>query len=232
MTSTPADGLVRGLAVDELQRRCADRNRSGEHERFCLELFRRAIVEGDQASWSSIYAEFQGLVFDWVYRLDATAGATDGRGEEAADLVLCAFTKLWRFYTPASLAAATGLGAVLAYLRSCAGTCVQEMRRARRLDPRFIGLDGAVEVPSPGNLANIVLDELQRGELWRIVLEHCQDDADRCVAQLCLAMGLKPAEVAALHPALFADAASVYRVKRNLLARLSRNELLLANLRV
>jgi hypothetical protein len=98
------------------------------------------------------------------------------------------------------------------------------MRRAYRHDPRLVALDGAEDLPAKTDVMSAALDEVQRSALWHIVLDGCHDDAERGVARFCLAMGLTPAEVAGLHPELYASVDAVYRIKRNLLARLSRNE--------
>src|SRR5690348_828436 len=59
------------LSIAELARCCAEETtkflkQSTSNDRFCLELFRRAIIRRDDAAWQSIYQQYAPLVLTWV----------------------------------------------------------------------------------------------------------------------------------------------------------------------
>ena len=213
------------LSAAELRSRCAARNDEGVHETFCFELFRRAIVERDARCWEEVYDQYKGLVVVWLCQLAPTGVIGDNTFD---DLVVCTFTKLWRFYAADQLAFASGLASILAYLKTCAVTCVQEARRAYRRLPVTLDLDAMIDPPAAPPVTASVLDGVQHAAIWQVVAGACQDDQERVVARLCFTVDLKPAAIYASHPELFDDVAAVYRVKRNLLARLERNATLRA----
>ena len=101
------------------QRRCAD----GAHETFCFELFRRALVEDDEACWSAIYAQYQNLLYDWI--LKASGGRYAVGIFTVEDIAQDAFRAFKRSYTVEKLAAAAGVGSILRYLKSTAISATQ-----------------------------------------------------------------------------------------------------------
>ncbi len=73
--------------LTEMCRRESERYRRGQSgERgYCYELFRRAIVDGDQQAWRAIYEQYRRLVGTWV------GGPADWIDER----VNHAFAKFW-----------------------------------------------------------------------------------------------------------------------------------------
>ena len=75
----------------DLIRRCAQemlrfRKQKPYDPWHCYELFRRALVERDEAAWAAIYKQYQRLVRFWI-------GTS---GDDADALVNQAFAKLWQ----------------------------------------------------------------------------------------------------------------------------------------
>src|SRR3954468_24420841 len=62
---------IEQLTVNDLARCCAEETnkflrQSVSNDRYCLELFRRAIVQRDDDAWASIYQQYAPLVLTWV----------------------------------------------------------------------------------------------------------------------------------------------------------------------
>lgn len=213
---------MHGLTPPKLAARCRNTQPDASHERFCFELFRRAIVEGCSLSWHYLHNQYYSLVRYWVCRRAPLDPDT------VDDLTQDAFTAFWRFYSPEKLAYAAGLGDVLSYLKSCAASAVaQAFRRQERAvveegwDAGVV--DGCVSTPSAEASASRHLDAQS---LWAIIEERCNDERDLLVARLTFVSGMKPSRIAELCPDLFVDVSQVHRVKRNLLDRLRRHPVL------
>jgi hypothetical protein len=212
------------LPLDELARRCreeTDRFLRGEptHEAFCHELLRRAICQGDQAAWAAVVAQYRGLVLAQIRRHPAYATAA----EEDDYWVNRTFERFWGAVGPERFRAFPGLPALLQYLKLCAASVLVDdaRRRAAAAAESLEGHAACLAASTPGEEA--ILGELAGRELWRAIEAELRDEPERLVARLCLVLGLKPREVYACHPDRFADVADVYRVKRNLIDRLSRS---------
>lgn len=212
------------ISPSQLAARCRNIQPDDSHEPFCFELFRRAIAEGSSPCWHYLHHQYYSLVRYWVYR----RGPPDP--DTTDDLTQDALTAFWRSYTPDKLARARGLGDVLAYLKSCAASAVaQAHREARRRvfeaewDERVV--DACVSTRSAEASA---LRQMHAQQLWAIVEARCNDEHERVVACLVFQFDLKPGDIVERFPDLFPDVSDVYRVKRNLLARLRRDATLIS----
>ncbi len=204
-----------------LHERCHARRQSHPAEEwYCWELFRRAITERNEACWAAILDEFRGLVRSWLSRSPHAAHFT---ADLLDDLVVRAFTKLWQYYTAQKLSEARSLAPILKYLQLCTTTCLQEIGRANQNRPSEVALQEHLPQTILPGVAEATLEAMQNAKLWAIVEAVCLDEAERAIARLALVDGLKPAEIVAEAPTLFADVQEVYRVKRNLLTRLANN---------
>ena len=90
--------MVESLTISQLAERCqAERERYRRtrqaDEVYCLELFRRALTEQDEAAWEVIYRQYQPLVTHWVLRYSRFADT----GEEAVFFVNAVFTRMWQY---------------------------------------------------------------------------------------------------------------------------------------
>src|ERR1051326_4930899 len=119
----------------QLAQRCADeqqlfRQHAPSDDRYCLELFRRAIRQRDEHAWDVLYQQFSSTMLGWLRRHPC---ANRLRDQDAPDVYLTdAFRRFW--VATSSSSAATPhfatLASVLAYLRSCLNAVVlDEMRQ-------------------------------------------------------------------------------------------------------
>jgi DNA-directed RNA polymerase specialized sigma24 family protein len=180
------------------------------------ELFRLAIVERDEAAWAALYMRYRALLITWACR----SGAWTRTCEAAGDVADQAFARAWAALTPDRFTAFSSVGQLLSYLRACVTTTVIDIARAQVSAERAISLDRAGGPPTP---EQAVLTDLGRAELWQMVIGLATTSAERIVMIETFAWDLPPRAIQARHPRVFADVASVYRVKRNVLARLRHN---------
>jgi DNA-directed RNA polymerase specialized sigma24 family protein len=210
---------LRQLELIEVVECCgqeSERFRAGQvgEEGHCLELFRRAIEENDQAAWGAVYAQYRQLVAKW----------TGGRGD-GDELIESTFQKFWRTLRGTRL---TGrfkhIGAVMAYLRKCAYSVRLDLERQERqaeriaLDERTAAQAGSVEEMALAKLSRDALCASVR--LW--LAANVQDEQEKLVIALSYELELSPAEIASRCPAQFAGAEDVYKIKERLLKRLRR----------
>jgi hypothetical protein len=210
---------VAGLlaACQDEARRFARGDRSSDA--YALELLRRAVAERDPDAWEALVAQFGGIVRASIRRYrDFPATASD-----ETFWVYRTFERFWMAVGAERLHQIPSVGALVAYLKTCAHSVVMDEVR-ERLDPRRLPLDSApalaFEVP---DATARVVDQLTASELWAAVEAELNDAAEREVAYQSLIRGAKPSEIYATRPDLLGSVADVYRIKRNLLERLRRS---------
>jgi DNA-directed RNA polymerase specialized sigma24 family protein len=223
--SQPADRPeLRRMSLAALAAGCA-----AESERFyrgkaydpsyAYELFRRALVERNEAAWQQIYTHYAQLVESWARR----SGAFAGSGETGEFFVGAAFTKFWRAVTPERFGTFPNLAALLHYLQLCASSVVIDSVRAQswaEVLPEEALASAQAPLASPDEQA---LERVGRAEFWRLIEAQLNDAAERAVVVGSFVMGMKPGEIYGERPDLFASINEVYNVKRNVLARLGRS---------
>lgn len=228
MPETKMTGLADSLSASELLERCQQSRPDNTHEPFCLELFRRAIVDKSEACWAAIYQQYQRLVYRWL--LDFTRGNEQSAESTFEELMLDAFTAFWRAYTADKLQNADGLGSILAYLKSCAATAVLQARRKAKNSALHIAWDQQQEQRAPAmtqilaGFEQSVLNALSAEQVWAVVDACCADENERIIARLSFVADLKPRSILERHPERFSDVEEIYTTRRNLKNRLWRDE--------
>lgn len=217
------------------------------NERFCLELFRRAIIDKSQACWAALYQQYLKLIYRWTIEF---AKNNDGIGDVSIEeMAQDAFTQFWRSYSSDHLAKAEGMGSILRYLKSCVWTSVQQVLRKQK--QVLISLEeevseGAVtqsqdslsasDSPnsySPHNYSpknseseRSVIDTMMATRFWQVVDACCSSDRERIIARLRFVDAWKPSEIVKKRPDLATDEKELFKLLRNLKDRLERNELM------
>lgn len=180
------------------------------------ELFRRAIIERDEDAWAEIHHYYRPLLVAWA----SQHGAALRLDEQFEDLADRALARAWAALTPGRFTAFPSLAALLAYLRTCVTAAVIDCARAQAARERVAQRLAVGAAPTP---EQVVLGELERAELWWLVLSLAETSRDRAILFECLILDIPPRAILAHHPRIFADIQSVYAAKRNFLARLQRN---------
>lgn len=210
--------LVETLTVDELSRLSREETarylrREAYSERYSLELFRRAIVERDEAAWAAVYDQYADIMRKWL-------GAAPG---EAAEDIPAAFARFWQAVDAGKFAGFGSLSAVLQYLKMCSHTARLDRIRAMRPAAKDSSLDDAAYSVSSGEDVEASTVERLDGEaLWKAVQAVLPDERERTVVQLSYLAGLTPRDICARYAHEFPDVNEVYRLKRNALERLGR----------
>jgi hypothetical protein len=214
-------------------------------ERYCLELIRRAVANQDvDAAWASLYAQFSPLVYSWLARQERGREALAAEG--ADEMINRVFFKAWMALLARTQQFAS-VGAFLSYMRLCANTVMADWRRdsppevSREEEEsrgaqadggraREAGLLGIVEEEraASNDPAAVVMARLAFFELYEIVQDEAQDEEERALIYLSLLCKLPPRTISHRWPTLFPSAEDVYRIKRNVVERLRRNERLRA----
>ena len=184
-----------------------------------LELFRRAIADGDEAAWRDVVDMYRGLLL-------AQAGHHVVRGLVLEDDGFCvdrAFQRFWGASRAGRIRRFDDLGAILKYLKMCLGSVMLDEARTRRRQAWTSFDDLAHEADVSTDPSGEIMGRLARGELWAAVGRELADPKEHLVARLSFVAGLSPREIRARHPDQFEDVFEVYRIKRNMIDRLRRS---------
>jgi hypothetical protein len=185
-------------------------------ERDAYGLFRRAIEERDADAWAEIVARYRPLLIAWAAR----CGAALRTGEPCDDLADQALARAWMALSSGHFTRFSGVGALIAYLRTCVMTTVIDIERGQMLRERT---RYRLEVGSAATPEQVVMGELDRAELWRLVSGLVETEQERIFLVERFVYGFQPHVIQLRHTNLFANVAMVYRARQNLLARLGRN---------
>jgi hypothetical protein len=209
----------RAMSLGELAHRCREARPDAEDaagDDACYELFRRAVCQRDELAWELVVVRWRGLVLSYARQHPSwplVAGDAD-------DWATRTFERFWKAVGPDRFDGFPNLPALLKYLKMCAHSAV--LNAARTVQAGVVPLEDAADVGS-NTVEPVVVDTLATEALWRTVEAELRDESERLVAYLSFVLDLKPSEIVSRHPDRFADAADVYRVKRNVIDRLRRN---------
>lgn len=191
--------------------------------RYSYELFRRALVERNEAAWEQLFQHYSGLVEGWVRR----TGAFPNSGESSEYFVVGAFTKFWRAISPERFESFPSLAALLHYLQLCATSVVIDSVRAQSWGEMVS--DDVIYLPANQALLpqyspdEEAMKRVQREEFWSLVDAQLHGEIERVVVYCSFVLGLTPRAIFARRNDLFHTVNDVYNVKRNVLGRLGRN---------
>ncbi len=214
----------RNYSLDDLAQRCEQETRhyfKGQEpdSRYCFELFRRAIQEGDDSAWDNIYRGYSALVASWVKQHPGF----ESTGESIEYFVSGAFAKLSTALTKERFQGFADLRSVLRYFKMCVSSLIVDYLRMAHtidIDPLEDVLDKPLTEASPEKQ---VMDRAVQQEFWEKVNQRLHDDRERAVIQGIFVFGLKPRELYDQMPTLFADVDEIYRIIQNVVARLRRD---------
>ncbi len=209
------------LSINELARCCSEETnkflkQSVSNDRFCLELFRRAIVQRDDDAWACIYSQYAPLVLTWVTQHQSAAPMLGQDG--SAPLVNAAFAKFSQALTPAKMDNFDSPAAILKYLKMCVHSVVADEVRSRQSRQYEETLELIEHEPASEDPADDVVATISAQGLWQVIQEE-----ERLLIYLAYIHGMKPSEISSQNRRLFPTVDDVYRIKRNVLERLRRN---------
>lgn len=225
---------VRQLPLEQLAEACRReterflRNAAFD-DAFCFELFRRAVVERGESAWEKIVVQYRRMVLTWVKRHPSLSSpVAEEDGDHWVDAI---FVRFWSAVKPERFVQFEDTRRILAYLKMCANSVVQDELRQRAqqlatvpLEP-LTGPDDGSPGPTPPSIAVEARPDgrLLARELLALIQRVLQDDREREIFQLAIVLGYTPREICQRHPDRFPTADIVYQTKRNVLDRLRRN---------
>lgn len=186
---------------------------------YSYELFRRALVERDEAAWEQLYHHYSGLVEGWIRR----SGAFNSSGESSEYFVVGAFTKFWRAISPERFASFPTLASLLQYLQLCATSVVIDSVRAQSWSEMLPEETIPAHFGPQTSPDEEAMSRVDRQEFWRFIDGQLNSEVERVVLYCSFVLGLTPRAIYAKRSELFQSVNDVYNVKRNVLGRLSRN---------
>jgi len=214
------------LSINELARCCSEETnkflkQSVSNDRYCLELFRRAITQRDEDAWACIYQQYAPLVLTWVNQHQSAAPLLGQDG--SAPLVNAAFAKFSQALTPAKMGNFDSLAAVLKYLKMCVHSVIADEVRSRQARQYEETLELIEHEPASDDPADDVVSNISAQGLWQVIQEELNSEDERVLIYLAYVHGMKPSEISSQHRKLLPSVEDVYRIKSNVLERLRRN---------
>jgi DNA-directed RNA polymerase specialized sigma24 family protein len=170
----------------------------------------------DEDAWIEIGTRYRAMLIAWAGQCSAM-GSTDEACEDVADRALA---RAWAALSPARFSSFPNLAALMGYLRACVSATAIDLARAQRVRERAYQKLDLGEVATPEQQ---VLEEIERADLWRVVLSAIGSEQERIVLIESFQLDLRPRAILARHPDLFANIDEVYLAKRHLIGRLQRN---------
>ncbi len=177
--------------------------------RFCFELLRRALAEGTAEALTRMYQIYERQVLGWVYRHPAYLRT----GEDAEYFAGAALTSFYFALRGPSFARFDALPKVLAYLKLCVHTAISQYLR----DQRPAQAEPFAEGEEPSSLPDLGAGA-EAAELWGHILRLLPDPRDQLLARLAFIQDLKPRQILAAAPGLWANEREItlalYRIRR------------------
>ncbi|MGZ3643944.1 MAG: hypothetical protein ACXVCM_08835 [Ktedonobacteraceae bacterium] len=208
------------LSIETLATQCLreiDSYRRGEpwDDEYGLELLRRAIVQEDERAWVGVQHCFSGMVRGWLYRHPKSDIACRLESEE--NYVAQTFERFWQATALFRHVEFTTLAAALQYVRACLnGVILDTLRTYAR--------PGEVMLPESGEVGELQAEDTTDScEVWEALQTMLSDDREKRLAYLLFHCGLKPREIIHFLPQEWSDVHEIYRLRRNIMARLLYN---------
>jgi len=190
------------------------RRREPADDSYCLEIFRRAMVQHDDQAWSTVQKCFGEIVRIWVRSHTSSDIALLHDTEE--NYVAQTFSRFWYAVRDQRLEFAT-LNSALSYLHATLNGLIMDTMRVH-----FRSRE--VSLPEPGLSQEPVAEDIDDNPtLWESLRSLLPDERERRVTYLLYYCGLKPREIVSRFPIEFDDVKEVYRLNQNVIERLRRN---------
>lgn len=208
------------MSLAALQKRCQQEMinyRKGEvyDDRYCLEVFDRALKKQDDQAFKLLMHSYRGMAMGWLRSHPRYDSAMRHESEE--NYVIEAFARLWnaRHDKPNNFET---LGAALFYLKLSLHTAIQDTLRFYEKQ--------VVQLPEPGIGSPdepVAQEEDDGREVWEVLQSFLPTDREKDLAFLLYYCNLKPREIMERCPEVYSNVSEIYRLHRNITDRLMRN---------
>lgn len=210
------------MTLNELAQRCEEeihkfRHKEPTDDRYCLEVFHRAIHKDDQGAWDLLYRQYAETVRIWFRRHNSRDTASHYMKEQ--DYADKTFERFWQAVRK-SKPAFESLASALSYLKLCLTSSIMDELR----DHARTNLTPLPEYEHPDDPKFEVEDLYHEGELWEVLKTILPSQKEQRVAYLLFYCNLKPREIIRNCPGEFVDDQEVYGIRRNVWERIMRNK--------
>lgn len=215
------------MPLEEVGRRCTEENSrysAGKESdpRFGYELFRRALVGGDEDAWTVLYSQFQSQVTYWVKSNQLFPFSGETADYFVNDVYLRMFRTLKCLDRELFVLRFPTLSALLAYLKRCVRSSLQDAIVSAKAYLEQAELSEEMIRDQLGATDTIAEAEYQR-ELWQVLERHLADEDERNVFYDSYVLELKAPEIMAKYPDSFTDVMEVFRIRARVLRRLRKD---------
>lgn len=223
LSPLPLSESAQTMSLQVLAKRCQEEMNNYWHggnsdDQYALELFRRAMMQGESPAWDTLQNTFSGLVRLWMRRHTKREVAYALDSEE--NYVAQTFTRFWRASVNNPDLQFHSLAAALDYLRASLNGAIMDTLRA-------YSRPHEVPLPDPGYPLYAEEGEFDRSderrELWEAIRHLLSDAHEVRLAYLHFHCGLKAREIVQFCSEEFSDVQEVYRIRHNIFKRLMRN---------
>jgi DNA-directed RNA polymerase specialized sigma24 family protein len=211
---------LRQMDLSSLADRCSDEMKRWQHkeafdDQYCLEIFRRAILQGTDQAWTTLQRRFGETVRVWLRSHPSCDLALRRDSEE--NYIALTFSRFW-YAVRDQQVEFPSLYAALSYLHATLNGIILDIVRSHL---------GAKEVPLPeADSPDEPIVSNEPGDeqaVWKSLQDLVPDPREQRLLYLLYYCGFKPREIAVRCPQAFPDVKEIYRLNHNILERLRRN---------
>lgn len=212
------DESINRLNLSGLADRCSielvkRRRKETADDSYCLEIFRRAILERDDAAWSVLQGCFSENVRIWIRSHASSDIALLHDSEE--NYVAQTFSRFWVAVHKQRFEFGT-LNGALSYLHATLDGIFRDLMRSRRRSQE-------VPLPEQDSLEEPAAEQQDDDlDVWNTILSLLNNERERRVMQLLYYHGLTPQKIVKLFPQEFSNEKEIYRINCNIVERLRR----------
>lgn len=219
MNDSSASDDLSALTNAQLARQCAEEQRRyrlglPSDDRYCLELYHRGIHKGDEQAWRLFQDEVAKERVEIWLRQHACFNRALERAGTVENLVHDTFARFWQAVGPAKKDFSSQ-AKLFEFLKLCVNSVVID--KIRQPSPGEIPPDTPAPAPDP-------LKDVAEAELWALLTHIIKDPREQYLLYLILIEGYKPRHVVRKSPELFPSTKEVFRLWRNIIDRLRRDD--------
>lgn len=182
-----------------------------QQERYCIELLRRATLQGNQDAWKIVQEFLSETVRGWISQHPRKEEACRLESEET--YVDQAFARFYLLIV-SQQTEFSQLSAALQYLKVClSGVILKRVRACSR--------PGAIPLPTADDThESTVVSETDTVIVWNILCQSCKSTCEQRLAYLLFQCGLKPGDIVNSYPQEFTGVRAIARVRHAILKQL------------
>lgn len=204
MTTVKLD--IQSIATPEVAALCRqEQEKAISDDRYCFELFCRALDSNDALAWQAVEAQFSGLIGQWCRQKAAVHGLYDISAEDQADIVHDAwelFIKHIQPHLPISKSF-PHIGAVLSFLKKWSHIATFNYKRRYERDIRrqaFIEKQASFDFLTGNSFTDSLEKEQFINCIQELITKHIVDKERIQLIYWRYNLGLKPREIAERYP--------------------------------